>query len=60
LYLSFNLVVDLIEVSPLVGLGVRDFTVGRTALKAVSSKMTKHTTSISANGGGSKRYLAAV
>ncbi|KAK2443432.1 hypothetical protein QL285_014539 [Trifolium repens] len=34
--------VDLIGVSPLVGLGVGDFTVGRAALKATSSKMAKH------------------
>jgi len=34
--------VDLTEVSPLVGLGVRPFTVGQPALKVVSSKVAKH------------------
>jgi hypothetical protein len=34
--------VNLTVVSPLVGLGVRDFTVGRAAVKFVSSKMVKH------------------
>jgi hypothetical protein len=34
--------VDLTGVSPLVGLGVGDFTVGRAAIKVVSSKMVKH------------------
>ncbi|KAK2441803.1 hypothetical protein QL285_013051 [Trifolium repens] len=34
--------VDLTGVSPLVGLGVGDFIVGRAALKAASSKMAKH------------------
>jgi hypothetical protein len=37
--------VDLTGVSPLVGLGVRDFTVGPVALKA-SCKMTKHVLTI--------------
>jgi len=34
--------VDLTGVSPLVGLGVRPFTVGQAALKAASSKVAKH------------------
>ncbi|GJS29937.1 putative reverse transcriptase domain-containing protein [Tanacetum coccineum] len=34
--------VDLIEVSPLVGLSGRGFTVGQAALKAASCKVTKH------------------
>ena len=34
--------VDLTVVSPFVGLGVGTFTVGQVALKAASSKMTKH------------------
>jgi len=34
--------VDLTGVSPLVGLGVRPFTVGHAALKAASSKVAKH------------------
>ncbi|KAK2400699.1 hypothetical protein QL285_050372 [Trifolium repens] len=34
--------VDLTGVSPLVGLGVGDFIMGRAALKAASSKMAKH------------------
>jgi len=34
--------VDLTGVSPLVGLGVRSFSVGQTTLKAVSSKVAKH------------------
>ncbi|KAK2438168.1 hypothetical protein QL285_022979 [Trifolium repens] len=34
--------VDLIEVSPHVGLTTRDFTVGQAALKAASSKVVKH------------------
>jgi hypothetical protein len=41
--------VDLTGVSPLVGLGVGDFTVGRAALKAASSKMTKHEKACSDN-----------
>jgi hypothetical protein len=34
--------INLTEVSPLVGLRVADFTVGRTSLKVASSKMAKH------------------
>ena len=34
--------VDLTGVSPLVGLGVRPFTVGQATLKAASSKVAKH------------------
>jgi len=34
--------VDLTEVSPFVGLGVKTFTVGHTALKVASSKVVKH------------------
>ncbi|GKE99990.1 hypothetical protein Tco_0023341 [Tanacetum coccineum] len=34
--------VDLTEVSPLVGLSSRSFTLGQTALKAASYKVTKH------------------
>ncbi|MCI54579.1 auxilin-like protein, partial [Trifolium medium] len=34
--------VDLTGVFPLVGLGVRDFTVGQAALKVASSKMAKY------------------
>jgi hypothetical protein len=41
--------VDLTGVSPLVGLGVGDFIVGRAALKAASSKMTKHEKACSDN-----------
>jgi len=41
--------VDLIGVSPLVGLGVRPFTVGQTALKAASSKVAKHEKTCSDN-----------
>jgi len=36
-------------VSPLVGLGVRDFTVGQAVLKAASSKVTKHEKTCSDN-----------
>ena len=36
--------VELTEVSPLVRLGVRAFTVGQTTLKDASSKLTKHET----------------
>jgi hypothetical protein len=36
-------------ISPFAGLEVRDFTVGRTALKVVSSKMAKHEKAYSAN-----------
>ncbi|MCI35762.1 auxilin-like protein, partial [Trifolium medium] len=41
--------VDLTGVSPLVRLRVGDFTVGRTALKAASSKMAKHDKACSDN-----------
>ena len=41
--------VDLIGVSPLVGLGVKAFTVGQTALKAASSKVTKYEKACSDN-----------
>jgi len=41
--------VDLTEVSPLVGLGVRPFTVGHATLKAVSSKVAKHEKTCSDN-----------
>jgi hypothetical protein len=41
--------VDLAGVSPLMGLGVGDFTVGRAALKAASSKIVKHETTCSNN-----------
>ncbi|KAK2439585.1 hypothetical protein QL285_024234 [Trifolium repens] len=41
--------VDLTGVSPLVGLGVGDFIVGREALKAASSKMVKHEKACSDN-----------
>jgi SpoU rRNA methylase family enzyme len=34
--------VDFIGISSLMGLGVKDFTVGRAALKAASSKIAKH------------------
>jgi hypothetical protein len=34
--------VDLIGVSPIVGLTTEDFTVGQAAIKAVSSKVVKH------------------
>ena len=40
---------DLIEVSPLVGLGVGTFTVGHVALKAASSKVVKHEKTCSDN-----------
>jgi len=41
--------VDLTEVSPLVGLRVGAFTVGHSALKAASSKVTKHEKACSDN-----------
>ena len=41
--------VDLTGVSPLVGLGVRPFTVGQTALKVASSKEAKHEKACSDN-----------
>jgi len=41
--------VDLTGVSPLVGLGVRPFTVGQAALKAASSKVAKHEKTCSDN-----------
>jgi hypothetical protein len=41
--------VDLTEVFPLVGLGIGNFTVGQTALKAASSKMVKHKKACSDN-----------
>ncbi|GAU30880.1 hypothetical protein TSUD_15660 [Trifolium subterraneum] len=41
--------VDLTGISPLVGLGVGDFTVGQAALKATSSKMSKHEKACSDN-----------
>jgi len=41
--------VDLNEVSPLVGLGVRTFTVRRTALKTALSKVAKHKKTCSHN-----------
>ncbi|KAK2411257.1 hypothetical protein QL285_046551 [Trifolium repens] len=41
--------VDLTRVFPLVGLGVGDFTVGQTVLKAASSKMVKHENACSDN-----------
>ena len=41
--------VDLIGVSPLVGLGVRPFAVGQAALKAPSSKVAKHEKACSEN-----------
>jgi len=41
--------VDLTGVSPLVGLGVRPFTVGQTALKAASSKVAEHEKTCSDN-----------
>jgi hypothetical protein len=37
-----NICVDLIEVSLLVGLGVGDFIMPQTTLKAASSKIVKH------------------
>ena len=40
---------DLIGVSPLVGLGVGAFTVGQAALKAASSKVAKHEKACSDN-----------
>jgi hypothetical protein len=40
---------NLTGVSSLVGLGVRDFTVGRATLKAASSKMAKHKKACSDN-----------
>ncbi|KAK2386941.1 hypothetical protein QL285_060775 [Trifolium repens] len=44
-----NACIDLTGVSPLVGLGVGDFIVGRAALKAASSKMVKHEKACSDN-----------
>jgi hypothetical protein len=41
--------VDFTGVSPLVGLWVGDFTVGRASLKATSSKMVKHEKACSDN-----------
>ena len=41
--------VDLTGVSPLVGLGVRPFTLGQAALKAASSKVAKHEKACSDN-----------
>jgi len=41
--------VNLTGVSPLVGLGVRPFIVGQTALKAASSKVAKHEKTCSDN-----------
>lgn len=40
---------DLIGVSPIVGLGIRAFKVGQTTLKVASSKTTKHEKACSDN-----------
>jgi len=49
LYLLKHACVDLIGVSPLVGLGVGPFTVGQTALKVASSKVAKYEKACSDN-----------